>query len=110
MTIVPLKKMTLYGAESRKAEVIDRLHELGFAHLCQLGEAEEEYESDEGDELREALKYLSSCPEKRRQTRRKDEFERNTIVAEALQIAADEQTRSDEADELREAMKQAGVI
>ena len=37
MAIVPLDKMTLYGAESQKDAVIEQLQRLGCSHLVDLG-------------------------------------------------------------------------
>ena len=105
MAIVQLEKMTLYGSDSQKESVIDRLQELGCAHLVDLGPPSEAYGATSGsDDPRDALKFLCDCPEQRRQIRRCDNFDREQVVAEALRLQRDGRELSDERDELQKAI------
>ena len=107
MTIIQLNKMTLYGAESRKHSDIEGLQELGCAHLVELRREDDSPSPADGAvQLREALKYLQACPEMRRQIRRSDRFDRQQIVADALNVKRREQELGDQRDDMRAAIQQ----
>lgn len=106
MAIVPLDKMTLYGAETQKERVLERLQALGCAHLINLGESRDDYVSDDvSTDAHDALKYLRACPEQLRQVRRTDQFHREVVVANALGLKGEQRRLSDEHDELQKAIK-----
>jgi V/A-type H+-transporting ATPase subunit I len=93
--------MTLYGAESRKDAVIGRLQELGCTHLVNLcGDGNDYAPGDVSTDARDALKYLHSCREQRRQVRRPEGFDRRQVIADALRLHRERQELSDERDEL----------
>ena len=106
MAIVPLNKMTLYGAESRRQVVIERLQDLGCVHLVDLGhDPSGDTVTDASRETREALQYLRACPEQLWKVRRRDGFDRAKVVAEALHLRNQGQERRDERDELQKAIE-----
>jgi V/A-type H+-transporting ATPase subunit I len=106
MAIVPLDKMTLYGAETQKTRVLEQLQLLGCAHLINLGETGSDYAADDvSTDVRDALKYLSACPERFRPIRRIDQFHREVVVADALRLKGQQHRLSDEHDELQKAIK-----
>ena len=106
MAIVPLDKMTLYGAESRKEAVIERLQELGCAHLVDLGSGSDDALRELSHAPHDALKFLRACPEQLRQVRRVDEFDREEIVADALRLQRALRDLNDERDELKNSIKE----
>ena len=106
MAIIQLDKMTLYGAELQKAEVIARLQTIGCAHLVNIGTAAEDFVHDDAaTDARDALKFLRSCPEPMRQVRRHEQFDREQIVTTALRLRDDERDLKDEHDELQGAIQ-----
>ncbi len=107
MTIVQLDKLTLYGAESQKGTVIDRLQDLGCVHLVDLGKVSEELAtSDVASDTRNALQLLQGCPEQRKQVRRKDNFDRLRIVSEVLALRRESEALRDERETLRKAVRE----
>ena len=66
MSIVPLRRVTLYGLLAEKAQVLRDLQELGCLQLVALREGLEE-ETTEGPspDARNALKYLLACRQRR---------------------------------------------
>lgn len=97
MSIVPLKRMTLYGAAAQKEEVIARLQDLGCIHLIRLAEEVPETSTDTGvaAETRRALKYLRGCLVQRRQVRR-ERFNREQVTAEAIDVQGRERELTDQ--------------
>ncbi len=87
MSIVQLAKVTLIGLSETKTKVIEDLQGLGCLHLIPL--------SAEGDpiegggpsrESREALDFLASCPNQRRQVTHSERFDVLAVEAEALAL------------------------
>ena len=106
MAIVPLDKMTLYGAQKQQAQVLERLQRLGCAHLVNLGESGVDRTAvDVSHDARDALKYLRACRDQLRQVRRREPFDCEAIVKDALRIRVEQRTLTDEYDELRKAVK-----
>jgi len=88
MAIVELSKITLYGAASQKASTIDRLQDLGCVHLIDLAESSGDTpESRLPSDAHQALRYLASCTEQRRQVRRTEKFDYQNVVAETMALA-----------------------
>ena len=107
MSIVKLDKMTLYGPESQREDVVGRMQELGCLHLINLNPDDAEFvPRDVSTDARDALKYLRASPEQRRQVRRMEEFDHQDVVAEVLEIRRREQDLSDEADQLTSAIEE----
>ena len=105
MAIVQLDKMTLYGAESQKESVIERLQDLGCVHLVNLSmNGEGLTRGNSLKETRDALRYLLDCPEQHRQVVRKEGFNRSKIVAQVQDLQRDSNRLSDERDDLRTAI------
>ena len=106
MAIIQLDKMTLYGAESQKADVIARLQAIGCAHLVNIGKNGEEFTHDDAAaDARDALKFLRSCPEPMRPVRGRGRFDRDQVVTTALRLRDDERDLTDERDELQRAIQ-----
>jgi V/A-type H+-transporting ATPase subunit I len=110
MSIVPLKRITLYGAAARKEEAIARLQELGCIHFIRLAEEDSETIADRGSadrgyavDTRRALKYLRACPVQRRQVQR-ERFDRAQVTAEAIDIQVRERELTDERHALAKAI------
>ena len=105
MAIVKLNKMTLYGSDTHKDEVIGRLQELGCVHLVNLGDGASDIGScDASSDARDALNYLKGCTEQRRQVRRRQVFDREQVVADTLKIKRHEQDLLEEREELEAAI------
>lgn len=105
MAIVELSKITLYGAASQKAPTIDRLQDLGCVHLIDLAESSGDTpESRLPSDAHQALRYLASCTEQRRQVRRTEKFDYQNVVAETMALANSHRDLEDERDELNRAI------
>ena len=106
MSITPLFKMTLYGAETQKTSVLEQLQESGCAHLTSLGRSvSDQVEKDVSAATHEALKYLRNCPQQLRQLRRRDRFDCQAVVDEVLTLKGEQRELSDERDDLRQAIE-----
>ncbi|MCO6459515.1 MAG: V-type ATP synthase subunit I, partial [Pirellulaceae bacterium] len=105
MAIVPLNKVTFFGSTAQCERVIDRLQDLGCAHLRNLADPDRGEQAEEGRDTaaHEALKFLRSCRQHRRQVRR-ERFDRQAVVREALGIQARQQELLDERDGLGKAI------
>jgi len=86
MSIVALKKVTLFGPVAEKASVLGWLQEYGKLHLLPLGANhwKEQAKSKEVERSRWALKYLEDCPRHRRQAEGTKETDIRGIVEEVL--------------------------
>ena len=79
MSITPLVKVTLVGHVDDKASVLDELQELGCLHLIPLTpEGEPASSAGASREAHEALRFLASAPQKRRQATDASRFARDT--------------------------------
>ena len=70
MSIVQLKKITIYGCLSEKLQVLDELQNLGCVHVTSLYVPENLLDKRDVDgflQTREALKYLNNCSNKLKQ-------------------------------------------
>jgi V/A-type H+/Na+-transporting ATPase subunit I len=110
MSIVPLAKVTMYGAASQKDAVLDGLQSLGCVHLVDLEAVERPVEATEyiSTEAREALAYLQSCPMQRRPVRAPERFDFEQVQAQALEIQRRERELNDERDQLRRSAAELG--
>lgn len=105
MSIAKLDKITIYGPASQQDTIIERLQELGCIHLIDLSTTDQEVEppSEVASDARQALKYLETCPNRRRQYRR-EAFQREEIVAETLELQRQQRSLEDERESLQKAI------
>ena len=97
--IVPLLKVTLYGQLKDKTQVLADLQDMGLLHLIPLRPPEEiQSEAGPSSEAREALRFLLSCPSRRRQVRDPLKFEATMVEREALALKRRIQELTDERD------------
>jgi len=102
MAIVPVYKVTLYGTAQQKDAVLDSLQELACVHLVDLGQSAEadRPKTNISTETHQALKFLRTCPIRRRAVKDKASFQFDDVVQEALRIELLQQQLQDERDEL----------
>jgi V/A-type H+-transporting ATPase subunit I len=100
--IVPLVKVTACGLVQDKERVLSDLQEMGCLHLIPL-KLQEDLRSEGGpsSEVREALRFLLSCPQRRRQVRDPSKFDGAAIERQALDLRDRIQDLEDERDFLR---------
>ena len=78
MSIVPLKKVTICGLLKEKQDMLAELQAVGCMHLESLRPAPTDPEkqvSERAKEVRKALRYLLEAPRKRRQVRKREDFD-----------------------------------
>lgn len=99
MSIVPLKKITLFGLANDKAAVLEELQDLGCLHLVPLT-AEERLPGEHGPSpsAREALKFLLSSPQQFRQLGDPARFDALAVEHKALAIQGRMRDLEDERD------------
>ncbi|WP_432697434.1 V-type ATP synthase subunit I [Marinobacterium sp. YM272] len=89
MSIRPLFKVTLIGMLEEKARALDALQSLGLVHIVPLASRPpEKPPQDLGvtpEQLRLALHYLASCPNKRRQVVTERHFDLVEVVHHVLE-------------------------
>lgn len=99
MSIVKLVKVTLIGHALDKEAVVEDLQELGCVHLIPLATGEDvRGQLGPSTQAREALKFLLSCPGKRRQVRAAENFDAETVERAALTLKGELQDLEDERD------------
>jgi len=89
MTIAPLKKVTICGLATEKAELLQELQTLGCLHLLPLRPAPKEAENvatPRAEAAHAALKFLTSLPQRRRQVLRDPRFDVEGLVKQALEL------------------------
>ena len=87
MSIQALKRLSLIGTVDQKAEVLERLQELGCMHLTPLRQVEAPAElmsPEYVEEARRAIRYLEAVPRKRRQVHQQQDFQMAATVARVL--------------------------
>lgn len=99
MSIVSLEKVTFYGHVDDRRQVLADLQDKGCLHLIDLT-PEEAALSPVGpsSRAREALQFLQSCPNRRRQVTRTDRFDASAVEARALEIKDQSQALEHERD------------
>ncbi|MCL6271043.1 V-type ATP synthase subunit I [Sansalvadorimonas sp. 2012CJ34-2] len=101
MSIKALKKITLYGLSSEKKSLMRGMQDLGCMHLIPLGEAQNgDSELTEPQSAKEALSWLSSCPNKRREARSTGELTADSIVSAVLENKQEHRQAADQRDAL----------
>lgn len=99
MSITALAKVTLLGHTQDKQGILADLQEMGCLHLIPLA-PEREVGTDHGPSphAREALKFLLTCPQKRRQIKDTTEFDAGSVQRESLALQERLQNLYDERD------------
>ena len=73
MAILPLRRINVVGPVDMKREALAELQKLGCVHLISsvlpTTDDDQPAAPDEGQDAREALRYLSDCQARRRQAR-----------------------------------------
>ncbi len=87
MSIVPLRKLTLYGRDSLRAHVLLELQAIGCMHLIDLPRRGKEPAEEHplAVDLRAALRDLEACPEKRPAVVHVGHFSVESVVREVLE-------------------------
>jgi V/A-type H+/Na+-transporting ATPase subunit I len=103
VSIVSLFKVTLYGHMNDKASILEDLQEMGCLHIIPL-QPEKRRPGGGGptSQAREALKFLLSCPQKRRQVRDPSKLDAVAVEERALAIQKRMQALQDERDFLHQ--------
>ena len=99
MSIISLVKVTFYGHTDDRQQVLSDLQKIGCLHLIPLA-AEKETLTKGGpsSRSREALRFLTSCPNQRRQVRDPQKFDAHTIEQQTLAVLDKIQDLEDERD------------
>jgi V/A-type H+-transporting ATPase subunit I len=87
MSIIALRKVTLYGLLQDKSKVLDQVQTLGCLHLVSLRPAPREPEKAAPERAKnayEALKFLTDFPRRRRQVTNEAGFDFDAVVARLL--------------------------
>ena len=109
MSIVPLKKLTLFGLSDEKDAILKRLQRLGCLHLVSLREIPDRPEDivpQYPKDTHEALRYLLASPMKRRPVTEDEDFELTAIVEKALWNQERLRATRDRLDEIRSLSRQ----
>ena len=105
MAIVPLNKVTLFGAASNKTEVLDQLQSLGCVHLVNLSSSDSDnWDQREASRERDALKYLNACPDQLRCVKHAN-ADPKSIVSESLDLQQRQRDLEDERDAIRKSIE-----
>ena len=87
MSIVSLVKATFYGHTDDRQQVLVDLQRFGCLHLIPLAPVKETLTTGgPSSRSREALRFLSSCPNQRRQVRHPKKFNAREIEAQTLAL------------------------
>jgi len=87
MSIVQLKRIALVGMGEDRDRVLDDLQQLGCMELIPRRHAEfEDPHTASAAEVREALQFLMSCPQRRRQFVDEQDFDPVAVNARALEL------------------------
>jgi V/A-type H+-transporting ATPase subunit I len=104
MSIVPLKKITLYGCLNEKREVLDELQSFGCLHVTTLNKHEnllDKRNLDQALQTVEALRHLNDCPQKLKQIKNPSSFDPIEIEQQILQNKHQIEDLQDEADSVK---------
>ncbi|MCA9088005.1 MAG: hypothetical protein KDA90_05145 [Planctomycetaceae bacterium] len=102
MAILSLVKVTLLGTTNQKDLVLDELQAIGCLHLIDLGPGNTGRSpvTSISDETRKALRFLRSCPTRRRPAPGDRGLHLESVVQRALQIAERQEELQRQCDEL----------
>ena len=113
MSIVSLKKVTLYFDADEKAVILQQLQNIGCAHLNSLQQTRQAYAQralpTEVEEIKKAIKYLRATPHKRRLLLRSKDFDVNDILSKALKNKYDIRAIEDRIEFLIKRIKDVSV-
>ncbi len=105
MSIVPLVKITAYGHQHDKEGVLADLQDMGCLHVLPLRSPDAtQLHPGPSSKSREALTFLLSCPQRRRQVRDRSQFDALVVEQHALDLQSRIQILEDERDFLRRRM------
>lgn len=88
MSIVKLKKITIYGCFVEKLQILDDLQSLGCLHIVPLATSHDILDKSDlilSSQAREALKHLKDCPQKLKQIKESPNFDPNSIEKDILE-------------------------
>ncbi len=101
MSIVALERVTFAGLASEKDRLLDDIHARGCLELIPLGSgAGAAAGAGPSSCAREALKFLLSCPQRRRQVRDAARFDPESVERQALEVQRRIQDLESERDTL----------
>jgi V/A-type H+-transporting ATPase subunit I len=109
MSIVRLKRLTLFGIADRKNEVLGGLQELGCLHLVNIRQTADrpaDVPSAQPKDTYDALRYLTDSPITRRPVSEDEDFDLDAIVEKALWNRQRLRTVRDQLDELRQQIRE----
>jgi V/A-type H+-transporting ATPase subunit I len=99
MSIISLVKITFYGHVEDRKQILSDLQELGCLHLIPLSvEKETLIKGGPSSPAREALRFILSCPDRRRQVRDPAKFDAFAIEQKVLELKDKIQDLKDERD------------
>ena len=106
MSIVKLKKMTAYGHTDNKEEILNDFQNMGCLHLIPLN-IQEDLLHNVGptSESRDALKFLTSCPQRLQQMENSAIFNATDVEHEVLEIKSQIEELEDDRDFFRVRIK-----
>jgi V/A-type H+/Na+-transporting ATPase subunit I len=82
MTIVGLKKITLYGPVSEKTQILEDMQNRGCLHIIPLAVHENILDRNSSfSGIRDALKFLQTCPTKLKPFKEAENFDPAVIEA-----------------------------
>ncbi len=103
MSIVALVKVTAYGYRSEKSRILEDLQNFGCLHIISLNPGREAAaHGGPSSEAREALHFLLSCPNRRKQVRSSADFNPLIVERQALNLKSQINTLQDKRDFLLE--------
>jgi V/A-type H+-transporting ATPase subunit I len=110
MSIVTLNKASLIGLTIDKAQVLDQLQALGLMHIIPLRRDRHEREVSlldgvHPEQLQQAIRYLLSCPQKRKQVTTERHFNLRQVVEAALKNRHKRLALNEQLDFLRKRIK-----
>lgn len=103
MSIVALKKATIFARAGQENALLHQLQELGFLHLIPLAENEANAPAGAAvtPESKEALKFLAHAPRKRKQIHNAKHFDAQHVKSKALHLKAHLKALREERDKLK---------
>ena len=110
MSIVTLQKATLIGLTEDKAQVLDQLQALGLVHVIPLRHESQEREvalldGVHPEQLQQAIRYLLSCPQKRKQVTTERHFSLRQVLEGVLKNRKKRLELNEQRDFLRKRIK-----
>ena len=101
MSIAPLNKVTFFGLLEEKEQVLTDLQEMGCIHLLPLRRSGDTSEtSGPSPAIRNAMKFLLSCPERRHQILNPANFDAVAVETRAIEIKSRLQLLTNERDHI----------